>query len=662
MSSYSISVASVAYNLAGDTSKRPDVLKTTVLQAMYGRTSQKSLANNIVYPYLNGSGVRLRNYATWAETSGYNAFIGKASGTLQFALPPNLTTVESFLDPVPNYTQEVLDAKIVKFEAFPVCVEYLLTNYPALVDTAWTFTVISSAITITFEDTTTESFPHTVGETDFFILGKRKLTNTLDPLDVIASSWYVYRYGSGSIDLDALMVTGSNTDLGDFYPIIPLRINNTPVTATTYPDMYEFAKKAVYQQTGKSSYDKLLDSLEDNPDIGDIDYAYNVIGVSLNTKDNAGKEYLFNFFNAIHEASLNHLTQDKKILIRANNLNINYDIEISWYGIDKVTGAGLYEPSAKKGMYFTRNIAHNAFRLVHQKSETEWEYMFLASMVYRNNIYSGNKVTITAYEAMMDPEESSFIVPLSIPLFKQMSIIKSTQLATNCSYLLINVYEAKKKKWYQTGLFKVIAVLAAIILTIYTGGFGTSTIGLLGSSAGIGATLGFQGLAAIVVGSAVNALAGMIVMQIISATSIKLFGNELGIIIAAVASLTLGALGSGKALSELFNPNTLLQLTKAGSESYQAYVNRRISEMGIETSNLTKKYNDVTKEINSKSEALGFNSGIDTYEVSYLIRKSNYSMFETPEEFFRRTLTLGSDIVNTVLSYPDNMLRYTEVN
>ena len=84
--------------------------------------------------------------------------------------------------------------------------------------------------------------------------------------------------------------------------------------------------------------------------------------------------------------------------------------------------------------------------------------------------------------------------------------------------------------------------------------------------------------------------------------------------------------------------------------------------MCIETSKLTKKYNDVTKEINSKSEALGFNSGIDTYEVSYLIRKSNYSMFETPEEFFRRTLTLGSDIVNTVLSYPDNMLRYTEVN
>ena len=63
------SVASVAYNLAGDEAKRPNFLKTTVASAITGNAS--SISENILSSHLGGPAIKIRNFDNWASNSGY---------------------------------------------------------------------------------------------------------------------------------------------------------------------------------------------------------------------------------------------------------------------------------------------------------------------------------------------------------------------------------------------------------------------------------------------------------------------------------------------------------------------------------------------------------------------------------------------------------------
>lgn len=829
MGKYVVSVASVAYNLAGDTHKRPDVLKTTVLQAMYGRTNSRSLGSIISRSYLNGSGIKLRNYAQWAESSGYNALIGKATGSLSTLTSIDLSVVQTNLPVVPNYTSDVKNASILKNTVLPAAIGYIRYNYFNLLNTAWEADYANGEVTITFEDTTTDSFSYTLDSELRFIVGAYDLTGTnfIDPssiintthevtvfdstsgfvevsnsvvstqvtldnkvivtktysdttpsevttsyvfrenvsrdfvvteyqssvihdntelrkthdrvdrndevtyiksypstptssvttseviggvtvttvtdtynsvalekkvtflsnylfveLDIRLNNWYSYAYGNGSTTLDSVIDGEYEESLGDFFPIVPLRINNQSVNESNFPDLVPFVKRALYKQTGRDTYSKLLTSIEDNPDIGDLDYVYNVIAVSLNTDELVGKKYLFNFFDTLRQVTSGNPNAEKKVTVKSTNMGINYHIDIVWKSIVKTQGTGLYSPTSVSNTITVDSLSmypntsgstaswlnsiigkeHTVFKYVWQKTENEWECLEIDSLMYYNNVYSGKKVTVSAYNALVDSEESDFLVPISVNLYNQLSTVDSTQLATSCSYLLINVYERKKKKWYQTGLFKVVLVVLAVVITVYTGGLGASSVGVLGTNISVGASLGFQGLAAVLVGAAVNALAGIIVMQVISRASVALFGKELGAVISTVVSLGMNMALSGKTLSDMLNANTLITLTKAAGDGYQAYLNNKYQEVQDSILDLQKREKDFLKLVGDKSKLLFSDTEVDMLSVMEAKRRSNVIYSETPDEFFMRTTLDGSTIVDMVLSYVDVTLKTVEVS
>lgn len=828
MGKYVVSVASVAYNLAGDISKRPDVLKTTVLQAMYGRSSTRSLGNIISRSYLNGSGTKLRNYAKWTNTSGYNDVIGKATGNLTALSAIDLGTIESNLPLVPNYTASVKSADVLRNTILPAAISYIKYNYPALLGTGWEADYVNGIVTITFEDATTESFSYVLNTDTQYLVGVydltgvdfidtstivntttevtsfasisglttisevsniasldldnkvetiksysdgsptevtysysfrenvaatvvtnsylsstvnedtelRKTHNRVDrvdssvdtkeypveptltsttsevisgvtvttvtntynsyikttkttsltsylyiALDIKIKNWYSYAYGSGSQVLDDVIDDFEEESLGDFFPIIPLRIDNQSVNVTNFPTLTPLVKRALYAQTGKDTYSKLLSSIEDTPDINDLDYVYNIIAVSLNTPELVGRKYLFNFFDALRQVTFSNPNAEKKVTVKAANMGINYHIEITWKAITKTQGSGLYSPtslpntvevvdstlysdsSGSTANWLNSIIGkkHTVFKYVWQKSHTEWECLEIDSLMYYNKVYSGKEVTISAFDALRDEEESDFLVPLSINLYNELSIVDATQLATSCSYLLINVYEKKKKKWYQRGIFKVVLVVLAVVITVYTGGLGAGSVGVLGTNLSVGAALGFQGLAAVLVGAAVNALAGMVVTEVITRASIAAFGKEIGVVISSLISLGMNMALNGKTLADMLNANTLITLTKAAGEGYQAYLNRKYQELQKDFVDLQHREKDLLKLIGDKSDTLFGSTNIDLLSVMEVKRRSNVVYSETPDEFFMRTTLDGSTMIDMVLSYVDTTLKTVEV-
>lgn len=219
----------------------------------------------------------------------------------------------------------------------------------------------------------------------------------------------IYEIGSGNTDLDALFVLTS--DYGKFYPPIPVRIDGHFLSETNYPDEYEVAKDA-YKKATDNKYDDLIAKLADNADIGDIDYAYVVFGVSINVLENACRHYMWEFFQYMRSiqvggpSSYNDFTSNydaykdayeaweawklaqsdsgdplfgspepgfpDRDAIALNELiinnvgsgtsSLNYDVRISWIHVSAPeTHSGLGKPGADRGDYWLEYIGEDVF-------------------------------------------------------------------------------------------------------------------------------------------------------------------------------------------------------------------------------------------------------------------------------------------------------------
>lgn len=234
------------------------------------------------------------------------------------------------------------------------------------------------------------------------VISRRKQTTTqkivgtyLSPLKI-----FIYQIGSGNETLDGLAF--SEIHDGEYLPFIPIRLNNKFLKDTSYPGLYDLAAKAYKKATGGADFAKLEKTVKDNEHLADIDYGYVMYGAALNMLDNAGREYIYRFFDKClsqqmgtsaeylaakaERASYENFSEDyavwdtnqsipgspryntmrpaipglgtvatNSIKIKSNGTTLvptNVDMKITWDLITKFTGTGLKKPGAKAGEYW----------------------------------------------------------------------------------------------------------------------------------------------------------------------------------------------------------------------------------------------------------------------------------------------------------------------
>lgn len=553
----------------------------------------------------------------------------------------------------------------------------------------------------------------------------------------ILQSWsgpqvFIYKYGTGNSVLDAMFESAQSS--GSFMPFVPFRVNNVSLP-DMWPDLYPKCKRAFKKMTG-GKYDKVLSSINENESIGDIDYAYAVLGVPLNVKENASKRYIYEFFKSVEQQSsvvgggayqnwknawnTAHASwatwiewrnrqndspasydpeptripyppmPTNSLQILAGAANLNYNITLYWNYVQEATGAGVLDSSKKVGdMWFTvgsseefsqwvwvndygdsggsyategaSNVS-DVLTLNWQVTADSWRRLTIVGLRHRNLIYGGKSVEITGREAVLDPDESGFIVPLHEDAYRAMNLRDGTQMATACCYMVFNSYQEVKQKWYQSGIFKVILVVVSIVIAVYSGGAGA---GLLGSAASVGASMGFVGMAAIIVGSVANALAALILVQIIQGGATALFGDKIGAIVASVVSLVAIQVGTslmnGGSLATSFNgllkADNILKLTSSVGNGVSQYMSAAANEYIQKTEDVMRQYNIDSKAIQTAwEENIGYSQGI----IDPMMLTDVASVFnESAESFLSRTLLTGSEVAEMSIQMLSNFAEIT---
>lgn len=666
--------------------------------------------------------------------------------TIDVDLDTITTTVSSFSDGRPNETTSTTTTVVENTTTFVKVYEQHVPVIGTVVDEVkikritYTHTQTKEVVTNTSITTTTVDIGGGVTRTDVTTTDTDSIvytkTTQLTEQILYTKSWsnlklYIYKENTGNAVLDNIIQSSYVTE-NTFYPFIPVRIDNEFISVT-HPDIYTKSKKAFKKVTSNGNLDTIIEQISDNESLGDIDYTYVMFGVPLNVKENASKEYLYNFFVEMRNQYGNGIAdfdswldsynaakasiaaweawrqswnensvgteptvlpypelKNKSVRLYSTNASLAFDMELSWSGIQEEFFTGIGKTGALPGdVWLTKGnsitydrpvygysdeyiqqaeaLELKTIYIYYQTTSNTYKRLKIIDLLHRNTIYQGHYVTIDSHQALDDVEESGFLIPLHDTVYKNTRLINATQMTTACSYLVFNSYQVVKIKWYQTGLFKVLLIIAVIVYVAYTGDFATAE-GLLGTALEVGMQLGFTGTVAIIVGLAVNAIAAMALAKVLTKALTPLVGKDVATFLSALITFALSNpdlvnsfnQGMQAGFNELMKAENLLKLTSAISEGYTGYVQANLAKLSADTSKYIDTINEELKNLNEMSYEQFGNNGTFASAIYDLTNtyKANL-VVETPNTFLTRTLLTGSDIVD--ISH--NMInKYTEIN
>jgi len=368
----------------------------------------------------------------------------------------------------------------------------------------------------------------------------------------------------------------------------------------------------------------------------------------------------------------------------SSNKGYKYDMTISWNFAFETVHTGSAWEGAKKNQLRTRyagdiSLTQKAMRkgntgqlivggktynmqeleILWQTGPTTYKKLRIFGLHHSNRVYSNKSVDINVSDAMGDAEESGFLIPLNAAIYREMSLTHSTQLSTACTYLVMNSYQKVKQKWYQTSVFKIAVIVVAVVISVYT--FGAGGAGILGAYGTVGASLGFVGLAAVIVGAVANSIAAMVLISILQVVSVKLFGDKIGFIVAAISSIIAMNVGTAMAtgttmssmMGNMMNAQNIVQLTSSVGNGISQYINSSTVDTLRQAESVMQQYNTDSKSIQKQYESMFGTGGVGVIDPMQFVTT------ESMDTFLSRTLLTGSDIADMSLNMVGNFTNMT---
>lgn len=567
------------------------------------------------------------------------------------------------------------------------------------------------------------------------------------------SYYYMYKIGSDTESTLEELVSDVTLD-SPFYPIVPMRVWGRDMTddSHTDTDLYKTSKKLL-KKLGVD-IDDVADTINDNESIDDIDFAYIVFGVNLNTTLDTGKVYIYYFLKYLQsiqtyteadwkawlnnyetykteyaaaaenetvylgEPGTNSITYqtDEEKASALEGVNAYYQSVIEWQFINSETITGTISDGASKGdisisyeasddysISYTTNasesvayeVDNSTMTVLYQISATQYEKITVVGFYHKNYVYHGKYVGTSVADAFADEDDtgdSGFLLPLNYTVLENMNLVDFTQLTYAATHIVFSSYQVVKKKWYQTGVFKVVIIVASVVITYFFPPAGIAAMG-----AAIATAVGVSLAVGLLIAALGSAIASMIIATILNKVSTKVFGDGvLGQMIGSLITIiTMYYAGSGLSnltqtttstastattttidgvtttstsigtaatsttftLPEFENMASVLtalnltsvsgvtSLASSAQQLFNAYTAGETYDIQQASEALTTKYNKLQKQIKEASDELDW--GTVNINPAWLTNTS-YSN-ESVDSFLSRTTMTGSDVIDVTL-------------
>lgn len=462
-----------------------------------------------------------------------------------------------------------------------------------------------------------------------------------------------------------------------FYPIIPLRLDNkgmADANLKTTP-LYKTSRELLNKMG--MDMDSLCESIEENPDIADIDHAFIFVGTILQSKDQASIRYMADFFaymyqlsgsrRAEYDAWVNRVTpstnkdepkkgnliiEDTKFKLEIGFNYIDFKVLDGVIGpIDFATRENIVRPEWTSHYGEKRETSSVIFRK--QISPTQYTELDVHGLTHTNHIYKG-RVVITTVAKSLTEDNTDFILPLNRFVVKGLPFPTRAQLYYQTFHLVFNSFQVVKLKWYQTGIFKAVILIVAIIITIYTLGKTWQAV-VAAAAAGT--------LTTVLIDIAINVLIGLLIAEGLKILA-KVIGPEFTMIIAIVAVvISMGKSIQAGSVSGAPWAEELLKVSQALIKANTAVMRDEFTDVMTQMDQFTSDSKQKMEELEKAQKLLENTGNIDPMEFVGL--EPMFIPTETPDEFYFRTVhgaNIGVLALDAISNYVESALTLPRIN
>ena len=307
---------------------------------------------------------------------------------------------------------------------------------------------------------------------DYFMVGFTYINN-----GELTYGYYTYEYGSGTdTTLDNIFNEGNS--FGNYMPRIYIRRDGIALNKEDQKDTFRYkSSKRITSKLGLD-FDYLCDEI--HKAVGSLDKVKQIslaTIIAVNDLKPPQVEYFFYWIRSHYNVSAQHTDGDLRIdypqlreskyVVLSDNENLN---TLSWFATDTGTvtktigDVGMFSHTLELPQPVAKGETSYGVHYVYkQVTATECIYYSIWDLVSAERVQGG-------YYGIVSYFESACCIPLDLSLLVYFSTKEAELLCGQCLYIMVNTSQTIKVKWYQTGIFKAIIFIVAVILALPSGG------------------------------------------------------------------------------------------------------------------------------------------------------------------------------------------------
>ncbi len=465
------------------------------------------------------------------------------------------------------------------------------------------------------------------------------------------TKYWMYQNDSGTYPTLDAVFTDSPVVSGEYFPFTYFRYNKQSTIADKTTAAYLTSKRMV-EHIG-IDFDLMAETINENPDIADVEQAMLVFGVPATSTDEMECRYLFDYFDNLFyvmdgtssfalgaiQALLNNDAQAKHTIVIKD---AQFKMALSNDGIYKRIVAGSI------GEIGTHNNSYVLTQIGPQFTDPDTGNVSTVTTPFKTHSYR-KQIAVGLYEEITvrnlrmkyfifedytttgDELDDILLIPIDRAISKEYSIGDKETLYSRSLHCVFNSRVVTKVEWYQTGLFKAILIIIAATISLYDGGWTLSTI------------LTAAGIQALIVTIIVTIIVGEI-FSVAFRLFVKAFGADVAMLIAIVAILYGGyqMIQHGSVVGAPF-ASELLMLSSGLS---QAAMSAKMADLMNEAESFKLLAEEKTELLEKAQDLLDNTSFLSPFVI----------FGEKPEDFYNRTVhsgNIGIVGINAISYYVD---------
>lgn len=477
-----------------------------------------------------------------------------------------------------------------------------------------------------------------VDESDFY----QVMFRYLDSQGKERVEFWTYEDGSGEYpEIDGIFL-GDYAEAGSYFPFVYFRYGGQDITTNDYRGTSAFQTSTKMLKYLGVDYAQLGRDINSNPDIGSVLQAFMMMAVPAESESEVEQRYLYQYFNVLYLANAKNddpyttLQPGRAIRIKDKKFTVsfNYSGLYKKRYAGKVGARGSYSSGVGSkaitetyrtftGQLATRQNNHKYLYYRKQVSASHYDEIrvYAPNMVY---FVAGKYVTVGGIGS------KKLLIPLDRAISDSMPATWREELYLRSLHLVFNTYQETETKWYQSGAFKVIMIVVAVAIIVFTGGTGTALAAAL--HAGVAATA--------------YAVVSMVVEALVVQYAFKMFAKAVGPELAMLVAVVAAAYGVYRAVDAggLANSVTAQRMLKAATglmDASSVELNTRLSSnYNSELAEFELMKDKMTAEMKEWEKLLDTKSLIDPFE--FVGQVPFFIMGESPTNTYARTIHSGN--------------------